>query len=458
MFANTFIFRSSESDEEVQSTRFRSKFVRNLPLYQEYCLQDVRENIKRLQKSSLSELIISQCVQGLEPQVEKLSHSQTCSPQSSPSPAPECFTTPPSTKPKLIKVTPSTLWQDLEEVKGSGLLQNLCSKEIRLHETAFELICSEASYLRSLEIAVKYFYGSKALRQTLTQMEHHILFSNIEQVMTTSEKFLTDLELQLGECFLIGSQVGDVVLRHCPAFHRLYVSYVTNMMYQEALIRQLQQQNKDFQSVLSKLERSPVCQRQNLKSFLVLPFQRITRIKLILETIFRLSKAESYSFTNLEKAIQAVHEVVQECDNGVRKMKQIEELICLEMHLDFDKVKSIPLVISGRFLMHQGPVKQLSLENSTHSRMSFTHIYLHLLSDMLIISSKRDERFEVLDHAEFPTRSRCERFNAEALGLPPNSFLLHLSKRKTGPATVLVLVTDTRLAKESWINALSSKE
>ncbi|XP_055077978.1 rho guanine nucleotide exchange factor 19 [Periophthalmus magnuspinnatus] len=268
----------SESNEgEVQSARVRSKFLHNLPLYQDYCLS-VRDDILRLKKS---ELLLSKSVLGLKTQLGKSYQSRTESPQRSHSLSPGgpiC-----STPPTPIKVTPSTLWQDLEEVKGSGVLQNLSARETRLHETSFELICSEASYMRSLEITVKHFYVSNALRQTLTQMEHHILFSNIQRVMVASERFLTDLELRLGECILIGSQVGEVVLRHCPAFRRLYVPYVTNMSYQEALIGQLLQRNKDFQHALSKLEKSPVCQRQSLKSFLVLPFQRITRIKLILE-------------------------------------------------------------------------------------------------------------------------------------------------------------------------------
>uniref|UniRef100_A0A3B4WC76 DH domain-containing protein n=1 Tax=Seriola lalandi dorsalis TaxID=1841481 RepID=A0A3B4WC76_SERLL len=139
----------------------------------------------------------------------------------------------------------------------------------------FELIGSEASYLRSLGVAVNHFHASKALKRTLSQMEHHILFSNLPRVMAASEKFLMDLEMRLGESVLM-SQVGDVVLQHCPEFHTLYVPYVTNMMYQEALINQLLQQNRDFLSLLKKLESDPVCQRQSLKSFLVLPFQRIT--------------------------------------------------------------------------------------------------------------------------------------------------------------------------------------
>ena len=42
-------------------------------------------------------------------------------------------------------------------------------------------------------------------------------------------------------------------------------------------------ENRGFVSALKTLERDPVCQRQSLKSFLVLPFQRITRLKLLME-------------------------------------------------------------------------------------------------------------------------------------------------------------------------------
>lgn len=52
----------------------------------------------------------------------------------------------------------------------------------------FELVGSEASYLRSLGVAVNHFYASGALKHTLSRLEHHGLFSNIVGVMTASEK------------------------------------------------------------------------------------------------------------------------------------------------------------------------------------------------------------------------------------------------------------------------------
>jgi len=42
-------------------------------------------------------------------------------------------------------------------------------------------------------------------------------------------------------------------------------------------------ENAGFRRIVEKLERSPVCQRLPLRSFLVLPFQRITRIKLLVQ-------------------------------------------------------------------------------------------------------------------------------------------------------------------------------
>lgn len=131
-------------------------------------------------------------------------------------------------------------------------------------------------------------------------------------------RFLQDLETRLEENVVM-SKVGDVVLNHKSTFRRVYVPYVTNMMYQETLIMKLllvllflyslnpfsykplsipallrvwrllsvfRQENRKFVLALKKLEKDPLCQRQTLKSFLILPFQRITRLRLILEVGF----------------------------------------------------------------------------------------------------------------------------------------------------------------------------
>lgn len=56
----------------------------------------------------------------------------------------------------------------------------------------------------------------------------------------------------------------------------------------------------------------------------------------------------------------------------------------------------------------------------------------------------REHRFSVLDHASFPGHVRAEPLNASLLGLPADSFLLHLSQNHAGQATALVLAAPSR--------------
>lgn len=57
-------------------------------------------------------------------------------------------------------------------------------------------------------------------------------------VSTVFISFLQDLETRLGQNVVM-SKIGDVVLDHKAMFRRVYVPYVTNMMYQETLIAKL---------------------------------------------------------------------------------------------------------------------------------------------------------------------------------------------------------------------------
>ncbi len=44
-------------------------------------------------------------------------------------------------------------------------------------------------------------------------------------------------------------------------------------------------ESHEFRRVVEKLERNSVCQRLPLRSFLILPFQRITRLKLLVQVL-----------------------------------------------------------------------------------------------------------------------------------------------------------------------------
>ncbi|KAJ1144126.1 hypothetical protein NDU88_010428 [Pleurodeles waltl] len=360
--------------------------------------------------------------------------------------------------PPLMSPRDSTFsfWQEIPQVKKSGLLKHITPQERRLQESVFEVVTSEASYLRSLSLAVNHFQKSQKLIQCLCATEVHTLFSNLQQVKDVSESFLLDLE-ELLEVDVFLSGVGELVLKHCPSFHKVYVPYVTNQMYQEQLVQRLMQGNLKFLQVLQKLEQQPMCQRQTLKSFLVLPFQRITRLKILLETILKLSKVGSLMAHSVGRALKAVSQIVSECNESVGRMKQTEELVRLEKQVRFLTSRSIPLISRGRWLLRQGMLSEILLQQSClgqRPRICTRPVYLHLFCDLLLLSRLENELFLVEDYA-CSSNVKAENFKAKALGLPSTAFLVCLLQNHDGSSCSLILEASSQDEKQEWLSLLS---
>lgn len=107
-----------------------------VPLYQEYCLQEMKGCLERMSKSPVSEVVSPRYVQELQSHIGVGCRSEAALPPPEllePTPAPPL---PPSSRPTPT-VTPGTLWQDLEEVKASGILSDMAPREIHLQEVGY---------------------------------------------------------------------------------------------------------------------------------------------------------------------------------------------------------------------------------------------------------------------------------------------------------------------------------
>ncbi|XP_073426336.1 rho guanine nucleotide exchange factor 19-like isoform X2 [Dendrobates tinctorius] len=353
----------------------------------------------------------------------------------------------------------ASLWQELPEVKGKGIAQKMSPQKRQLQEAIFEVVTSEASYQRSLSVATGHFQKSRRLLECLGTSDRHTLFSNLPSVREVSERFLLDLEEGLEKDIHL-HDIGDRVLRHCNEFQRVYIPYVTNQMYQEKLMQQLIQENGRFLQVLQQLEEQPVCKRQLLKSFLVLPFQRITRLKILLENILKLSESNVVLSSSVREAASAVGEIVSRCNDGVRCMMQTEELVLLEKRIDFLHTKSFPLISRGRVLVHQGELVRIFFQEmgvGHRPRLASKPIYLHLFSDLLLLSSKTDAgRFQVTDYAR-RGQVKADYVKAKALGLPTMVFLLRLTQNHSGLSCEIVLQAHSELEKQHWISKITQQ-
>ncbi|XP_051920901.1 trichohyalin isoform X1 [Hippocampus zosterae] len=350
------------------------------------------------------------------------------------------------TSPRLsISLTQSnTLWRELPGVRSSNELEDLPEDKRRLQEVRFEVVTSEASYCRSLDIVVEHFVKSKTLGALLTTQDRNWLFSRLADVRAISHSFLAKLEERL-ESDIMHFTVCDIIARHCQRFKMVYVPYLTNQSYQDATYQRLMNENPGFKRIVEKLERSPVCQRLPLRSFLVLPFQRITRIKLLVQNIVKRTTAGTPEATQAIKALRLLEKLIQESNDSISQMKSIESLVSLSAKVDFE-CRTLPLISQSRRLLREGPVTELidfSLKDTERN------IYMHLFNDYLLLSQQKEGgRFTVIDHAPV-VELRAENCRVKLHSLQKNLFRLHMLHKS------LLLRTDTQSDKLRWISALS---
>ncbi|XP_059232301.1 rho guanine nucleotide exchange factor 19 isoform X1 [Mustela nigripes] len=347
-----------------------------------------------------------------------------------------------------------SLWQDIPDVRGSGVLATLSLRDCKLQEAKFELITSEASYIHSLSVAVGHFLGSAELSECLGVQDKQWLFSKLPEVKSTSERFLQDLEQRL-EADVLRFSVCDIVLHHCPAFRRVYLPYVTNQAYQERTYQRLLLENPKFPGILARLEESPVCQRLPLTSFLILPFQRITRLKMLVENILKRTAQGSEDEDMATRAFNALKELVQECNASVQSMKRTEELIHLSKKIHFEG-KIFPLISQARWLVRHGELVELAplpAAPPAKLKLSSKAVYLHLFNDCLLLSRRKElGKFAVFVHARM-AELQVKDLSRKLQGVPGHVFLLQLLH---GPHAKhqFLLRARTESEKQRWISAL----
>ncbi|XP_075462061.1 rho guanine nucleotide exchange factor 19 isoform X2 [Ascaphus truei] len=425
--------RSHGQRRQSYCERRQSRFLLNSILYQEYSDVAINREIQRQKREDTT---------GDDDELS-ISPKSNLSPSSS-------FRSQGSSRGSTF-----SLWQDIPDVRGSGLLKTLSAQERKLQEAKFELVTSEASYVHSVSIVVDHFLNSPEINECLGAQEKQWLFSKLPEVKDISERFLLDLEERLEEDIL-QFDVCDIVLRHCPELRRVYLPYVTNQAYQEQTYQRLLLENARFRGILAKLEEDQVCQRLPLTSFLILPFQRIMRLKMLVENILKHTAPGSHNEDTASKAFTELKKLVKDCNASVQSMKRTEELIHLNKKIHFES-KIFPLISQSRWLVKHGELVELDMQipNTAGSRFKLTPkpVYLHLFNDCLLLSRRKElGRFAVFAHAQVCDLKVTD-LSWKLQGVPGEVFHVQLCHEQRLKHQIL-LRAQSESEKQRWISAM----
>ncbi|KAB5555834.1 hypothetical protein PHYPO_G00038700 [Pangasianodon hypophthalmus] len=370
---------------------------------------------------------------------------------------------PPRLSPNCLRSSPisfqRTLWQDQPIVRESGILNILAPEECKYQESMFEVLTSEVSYLRSLRVLTDHFMESRELNENLINRDKKTLFSNILRIREVSEKFLKDLEDRLDESLLL-SDICDIINYHAQHNFPAYIDYVRNQIYQEKTLTSLMQSNAGFATVIGHLQEDPKCQRLPFSSFLLLPFQRITRIKILIENILKRTAVGTKQEEMASKALAAVSKIIEECNTQVGKMKQMEELIEINKTLEFDKLKAVPIISQTRFLEKRGELQEMAKGGTLFNiKPKFTPVYLFLFNDLLVLASKKgSERYVVIDHAH-RSLVQVHAMGEQAMSVNlENCFCLTLLENHQGRMMERLLKAPSESDMHRWLAAFPNPE
>ncbi|CAL1530189.1 unnamed protein product [Lymnaea stagnalis] len=374
------------------------------------------------------------------------------------------------------------LWCQMPEVIESGLLQKLPDQEKKIQEAMFEIMTSEASYLKSLKVLISVFLTAPEFsaelsdRCVINRRERQILFSNIGHIKDISEEFLKDLEARWQEsCYM--NDVCDIIYKHASKNFEPYVRYCSNQAFQDRILCNLKLKS-DFNEAVKRLEQHSDCQFLPLASFLLLPMQRITRMPLLVDAIYHRLEQGSPRHASAKKALDSLTKVAKRCDEAAKKMQQTEQIAHLASNLEF-KIKAtihcplpffqeFPLVSSSRFLVKQGEMTLIKSDGTTRKPLSKLlgshkeHVYLFLFNDILLVTKKKGLNFQVRDY--------CQRNSliVEAIDNPeksprlppgtatgfPNILFLAMLANHENKQVELVLSCKAESERTRWVDAI----
>ncbi|VDL20726.1 unnamed protein product, partial [Hymenolepis diminuta] len=381
-------------------------------------------------------------------------------------------------------------WSEMPEVLAGNIIPTMTRHEIQLQEAMFEVITSEASYYRSLQVLIEHFYsapefdcsrssttstdnssscadndsessvfppnesrqsssgintragsitsttdlGASVVKPALSPTEKHHLFSNVLLICMASERFLQDLEARWSSQKPLLNEVCDLIVKHAGSVQfDPYLTYLRNQTYQVAAYRRLNLR-EDFQKAIARMHAHPAVGKNRLDSFLALPMQRLTRLKLLVEVIQKLQsvvasdaeeravagstetmtpgasdnsrrmKITKEQIENSSIALRELKRLLSESESEKKLMDEKARLLALSSALEFpENVKRI--AISDKRLIKEGELRSASSDGKAAvllkklGRKKPESFYLILFHDLLMVTKlKKNDRYLVQDY------------------------------------------------------------
>lgn len=288
-----------------------------------------------------------------------------------------------------------------------------------------ELIDTERFYVDALNILIDHF-GS-ALESLMDPDDFTYIFNNVESIYFTNRSFLDNLEV------IYSRKAYKLIPRLFIQYSQIWKIYSNYILrYDEILVKlqKLKDLNPKYlekESSIEKELKQSGNRTASLKSYSIMPVQRIPRYIMLLKDLKKKSPQEDFA-NELETAVEAIENLAKYCNDSKQKksnklkMVEIEEKLGLK---NFSTIEDRKFEKEGTITIEDKPCK------------------IYLFTDLLIIDQSPKKIHEIDFNDSL--------FSISEVPNKPNTFKIELSRLE------LYCTCITQVICQSWIQEVKKR-
>ena len=230
-----------------------------------------------------------------------------------------------------------------------------------------EIINSEKSYLKQLEIVDEFFMKPLQENGILANQTYAGIFGDILGIRQVNKELLLAMETST-------DKIGKVFLDLAP-YLKFYSTYANDFKTATSLVEEQLFRNKPFKAFMERQETRPeVCKKLN--ALLITPVQRIPRYKLLLDDIIKNTPRYHPDKENLLEARAQIDSIAWYINDQIKDYENNKIMIDIQKSLQ----GGLPKIIKpDRKLVKQGNLMKVN-KSGGHAQPR----YVILFSDMLM--------------------------------------------------------------------------
>ncbi|KAJ2853084.1 hypothetical protein J3B02_003298, partial [Coemansia erecta] len=245
------------------------------------------------------------------------------------------------------------LWREgftPQEIESSSMNE----KEVKRQEVIFEIIHTEADYVRDLRIVVDILLSPMRNLRILPMENIDLIFGNIQEILQLHEEINMAFMERQRKQYPVLWDICDVLLPFVSQF-RVYARYICNQDKALRLVEELKQSSNHFAVFHKERQKRPECRNLPIESFLTLPFQRLLKYPLLIHTLLKSTEEWSQQFANGRLVADQIDAWIKKIQDARTKL---DSFACIDaLSRCIPGIEWAPLLQNEHRLIHCGPVR-----------------------------------------------------------------------------------------------------